>query len=67
MLELPEYRPPVLRNVWLTVWEKVKTFLLEAGKVILVMSMILWALASYGPRQAMQVAEEQAIEQARCR
>ncbi len=64
MLELPSYRLPVMRNVWLNVWEKVKTFLLEAGKVIIVISMALWVLATYGPKAAMEQAELTAIEQA---
>lgn len=67
MLELPEYRPPVMRNVWLTVWEKVKSFLLEAGKVILIISMILWVLASYGPSSDMEAAEAEALELAQAR
>ncbi|MEZ5042325.1 MAG: ferrous iron transport protein B [Saprospiraceae bacterium] len=64
MLELPAYRLPVMRNVWLIVWEKVKTFLLEAGKVIIIISIALWVLAAYGPAEAMQQAEATAMEQA---
>ncbi len=60
MLELPSYRRPVLKNVLLTVWEKVKTFCLEAGKIILIISVMLWVLASYGPGNAMEVAEKEA-------
>lgn len=60
MLELPEYRRPLMRNVGLNVWEKVKSFVVEAGQVILVISMILWALASYGPEAKMAAAEERA-------
>ncbi len=62
LLELPEYRPPILRNVLLTVWEKTKTFVVEAGKVILMISIVLWFLASYGPPQAMEQAEVEATE-----
>ncbi|MEO1433994.1 MAG: ferrous iron transport protein B [Bacteroidota bacterium] len=62
MLELPEYKQPQVKNVLLTVFEKVKTFTFEAGKVILVISIILWFLASYGPKQPMAQAEQQAIE-----
>mgnify|MGYP000571702169 FL=1 len=53
-----------MRNVWLNVWEKVKTFLLEAGKVIIIISIALWGLATYGPSTAMQNAELSATEQA---
>lgn len=62
MIELPQYRQPMLRNVLLNVYEKVKTFTIEAGKVIFVISIILWVLASYGPGNQMQLAEQQAIE-----
>ena len=61
MLELPEYRPPVMRNVWITVWEKVKTFVVEAGRIIMVISIILWVLASYGPADSMARAEAEAL------
>jgi len=59
---LPDYRLPVFKNVFLNVWEKVKTFVLEAGKVILVISVVLWFLASFGPGSALQMAEKEAIE-----
>lgn len=60
MLELPEYRTPVLRNVGLTVWEKVKTFIVEAGKIIMIISVVLWVLASYGPPKEMAQAVQDA-------
>ncbi|MFK7932767.1 MAG: nucleoside recognition domain-containing protein, partial [Saprospiraceae bacterium] len=62
LLELPVYRPPVFRNVWLTVFEKVKTFTVEAGKIIMIISVILWILSTYGPTEKMQLAEQQATE-----
>ncbi len=61
MLELPEYRKPVFKNVLFTVYEKVKAFVIEAGKVIFVISIILWVLASYGPNNKMELAETAAI------
>jgi ferrous iron transport protein B len=61
MLELPQYRTPVLRNVALTVWEKVRTFIVEAGKVIMIISLVLWVLSSYGPSRKMEAAEQEAI------
>lgn len=60
MLEMPEYRMPVARNVGLTVWEKVKTFVVEAGKIILIISLVLWVLSSYGPTSDMERAEREA-------
>ncbi len=61
LLELPEYRTPVFKNVLLTVFEKVKTFVVEAGKIIFVISIVLWFLASYGPSNKMELAEKDAI------
>jgi ferrous iron transport protein B len=60
MLELPDYQVPHWRNVILTVWSKVASFVREAGKIILVISIILWFLASFGPGNSMELAEDQA-------
>lgn len=58
LLEMPIYRPPRWRNVLLTMYEKAKIFTIEAGKVIMIISIILWFLASYGPKDiGWQVAE----------
>ncbi len=62
MLELPQYRPPAWKNVGLTIKEKVGAFVIEAGKIIMIISIILWFLASYGPGQQMAQAESEAIE-----
>ena len=59
MLELPRYRSPVWRNVGVTVWQKVKTFVVEAGKIILLISIILWGLSTFGPPGAMEGARAQ--------
>jgi ferrous iron transport protein B len=48
-IELPEYRLPHWKNVGLTVYEKIKSFVTEAGKVILIVSIVLWFLASFSP------------------
>lgn len=61
MLELPDYKKPVFRNLYLNVYEKVKSFTLEAGKIILIISIILWGLSTYGPGDALQQAEKEAI------
>ncbi len=65
MIELPHYKQPKLRNVLLDVKEKVGTFIIEAGRVILVISIILWFLAAYGPVNEMKQAEELARVEAR--
>lgn len=58
IMELPRYRMPQWRNIFLSVYQKVKVFVLEAGKVILFISILLWFLASYGPGQKMQQVEQ---------
>ncbi len=65
ILELPLYRTPRWKNVFTTMVEKAKIFTFEAGKVILVISLILWLLSSYGPPGKMKQIEEKyaAIEQ----
>ena len=57
IMELPEYRWPRWTNVGLTILEKSKTFVWEAGQVILAVSVVLWVLASYGPGDGMEQAE----------
>jgi len=57
MIELPKYKKPLWANVFLNVKEKVQTFVVEAGKVILVVSVILWFLISYGPPDSMKNAQ----------
>lgn len=56
LLEMPAYKQPRWGNVGITVFEKVKVFVLNAGKIILAISIILWALASYGPGDRMEQA-----------
>jgi ferrous iron transport protein B len=58
IMELPTYRVPKWSNVGFTIVEKTKAFVFEAGKIILAISIILWVLASYGPGDNMQRAEE---------
>ncbi len=56
ILELPVYRSPRWKNVWQTMWSKAKIFVVDAGKVIMVISLILWALSSFGPKEKMHEA-----------
>lgn len=49
VVEMPNYKLPMPKNVAITVIEKTKSFVLGAGKIILAISVILWVLASYGP------------------
>ena len=56
ILELPVYRSPRWKNVWHTMWSKAKIFVIDAGKVIMIISLILWALSSFGPGAKMHEA-----------
>lgn len=49
VIEMPNYKVPMFKNVGINVVEKTKAFVLGAGKIILAISIILWVLASYGP------------------
>jgi ferrous iron transport protein B len=68
LMELPDYKTPRLSNVGYTVYEKVRVFIFDAGKIIVAISIILWALASYGPssrEQALRALhQEQDYQQA---
>ena len=59
IMEFPVYRWPRWKNVGLTIIEKVKAFVLQAGKVIVAISVLLWVLASYGPGDRQARAEAQ--------
>ena len=50
IMELPIYHAPRWSNIWMTCWQKSLSFVKEAGKVILIVSIVLWFLASYGPK-----------------
>lgn len=49
IMELPVYRTPRWGNVLHSMWDRSKTFVFQAGKVIIAVSVILWVLASFGP------------------
>ena len=59
IMELPVYRMPRWKNVGYTMYDKVKAFVFEAGKVIVAISIILWVLASYGPGNRFAVIDQQ--------
>lgn len=57
LLELPPYRQPILRNVWLTLWTKVGDFLKTAGTLIMLFAVLVWLLGYY-PNPPTPVDEE---------
>jgi ferrous iron transport protein B len=58
ILELPTYRGPRLKNITQTMVNKARIFVTDAGKVIMVISLILWALSSFGPGKRLDRIEE---------
>src|SRR5262249_2013616 len=62
ILELPTYRSPRWNNVVQTMFSKAKIFITDAGKVIMIISLILWALSSFGPSKKMNAVSQQYVE-----
>ncbi len=58
IMELPVYRMPRWSNVLFTMFEKSKTFVFEAGKVIIAISIVLWVMATYGPSKRFDTIEK---------
>jgi ferrous iron transport protein B len=48
LIELPEYKAPSARTIWIYVWEKVKDYLSKAGTVIFLASIVMWVLLNFG-------------------
>ena len=63
IMELPAYRKPRIETVFKVMWTKVKVFLLDAGKIILAISIVLWFRSSYGPGERMEAIDKQYNEQ----
>lgn len=57
ILELPVYRAPRWKNVGITMIEKAKIFITDAGRVIIIISLLLWFLSSYGPSRRMDAVD----------
>lgn len=66
ILELPSYRSPRWKNALTTMIEKAKIFVFDAGKIIMMISLLLWVLSTYGPAKKMTAVTakyEQLIKQ----
>jgi ferrous iron transport protein B len=62
VIEMPTYKAPILKNVFLNMYEKVISYVVGAGKIILALSVILWFLGSHGPSDTFGNAEEMVAE-----
>jgi ferrous iron transport protein B len=58
IMELPIYRLPQGKQVAMVIYDKVKVFLFEAGKIIVAISIVLWVMASFAPGNRMQAIED---------
>ena len=65
MMELPLYKFPRWKNVGITIYEKSSAFAVEAGRIILAISIILWVAATYGPGDKIKNAEQYVSELAK--
>lgn len=58
VMELPSLKMPNWYNVFISIIEKVKAFVFDAGKIIIAISILLTFLSYYGPSKAMKNAED---------
>ncbi|MFM1930117.1 MAG: ferrous iron transport protein [Bacteroidota bacterium] len=58
ILELPVYRAPRWGNIGMTMLQKAKIFVTDAGKVIMIISIALWFLSSYGPSNTIDTLQK---------
>ena len=62
LLELPDYKSPRWANVGIEVFKKVRVFVFDAGKIIVAISILLWALATFGPGNSLETAEKRVLK-----
>ncbi|BEP17089.1 ferrous iron transport protein B [Pyrofollis japonicus] len=58
-LELPPVKRPSIKVAWWFTWDKIKHFLVRAGTIIAVASIILWVLANYGPNGYLHYSDQE--------
>ncbi|WP_185852059.1 ferrous iron transport protein B [Blattabacterium cuenoti] len=51
IMEIPTYKIPMLKNVLITLWINVKSFIINAGKMILLINILIWVLGTFGPSE----------------
>lgn len=65
VVEMPNYKLPLFKNVAINVIEKTKAFVFGAGKIILALSVILWFMGSHGPKKDFAKAESVVLQKAK--
>jgi len=58
VMEMPTYKWPDLRTLLLTIWEKLRVFIWDAGRIIVAISIVLWFLSSFGPGGSMEEIDQ---------
>jgi ferrous iron transport protein B len=48
IMELPQYHLPTIKNVLLSMWERVKAYVVKAGTIIFIASIATWFLLNFG-------------------
>ncbi len=49
IMEIPTYKIPIFRNIWIPIWINLKSFIVNVGKMILLVNIIIWGLGNFGP------------------
>lgn len=62
LMELPIYRMPRWKNTLMTMVQKARVFVFDAGKIIFIISIILWGLSSFGPSHNSQIIQKSNLE-----
>lgn len=63
ILELPTYRSPRWNNIVQTMISKARIFVTDAGKIIMIISLLLWFLSSFGPAKRMDAVEAKFVKE----
>lgn len=48
IMELPQYHLPTIKSVLLSMWERVKSYIVKAGTIIFLSTIVIWFLMNFG-------------------
>ncbi|WP_185849137.1 ferrous iron transport protein B [Blattabacterium cuenoti] len=51
IMEIPTYKIPMFKNILITLWINLKSFIINAGKMILLINILIWVLGTFGPSE----------------
>lgn len=57
VMEMPDYQMPRWRNIWQVIYVKAASFITQAGKIIVLVSIVLWFLANFAPSNRFEQIE----------